>query len=104
MVNRNRRHSLEQIEAQRDIWQEVLAGVREIKAGGGKATRVEPASPVAGIRQRAGMSQAEFAIALGVSKRTIEQWEQGRRRPSGAAKTLLKIIDRHPQVLLELAA
>jgi putative transcriptional regulator len=43
-------------------------------------------------------------LALGLSKRTIEQWEQGRRQPSGAAKTLLKIVERHPEVLLELAA
>lgn len=104
MANSKKRQSLEQIEAQRDVWQEVLAGVREIKAGGGRATRVEPDSPVARIRGRTGLSQADFAAALGVSKRTIEQWEQGRRRPSGAAKTLLKIVDRHPDVLLELAA
>jgi putative transcriptional regulator len=39
-----------------------------------------------------------------VSKRTLEQWEQGRRKPSGAAKQLLKIADRHPEVLIEVAA
>lgn len=94
----------EQIEPNRDVWREVLEGVREIKAGGGKRTTVTPESHVARIRLRSGLSQAEFAAALGVSKRTIEQWEQGRRTPSGAAKTLLKIVDRHPEVLLELAA
>ncbi len=104
MARRKQQQSLTQIEAQRDVWQEVLAGVREIKAGGGKSIRVEPHSPVARIRERTGLSQADFAAALGVSKRTIEQWEQGRRQPSGAAKTLLKIVDRHPEVLLELAA
>ena len=41
---------------------------------------------------------------LGVSKRTLEQWEQGRREPSGAAKQLLKIAERHPEVLIEVAA
>ena len=46
----------------------------------------------------------EFAAALGVSKRTLEQWEQGRRQPSGAASTLLRIAERHPEVLLEVAA
>ncbi|MBI3917201.1 MAG: hypothetical protein HY322_09360 [Betaproteobacteria bacterium] len=45
-----------------------------------------------------------MAAALGVSKRTMEQWEQGRREPSGAARTLLKIAERHPEVLLEVAA
>lgn len=94
----------EQTEPNRNVWQEVLEGVQEIKAGGGKRTVVLPESHVARIRLRSGLSQAEFAAALGVSKRTIEQWEQGRRKPSGAAKTLLKIVDRHPEVLLELAA
>jgi putative transcriptional regulator len=41
---------------------------------------------------------------LGVSKRTLEQWEQGRRKPSGAAQTLLKIAERHPEVLRDVAA
>lgn len=104
MARRPKQQYREQLEAQRDVWQEVLDGVREINAGGGKKTVVKPDSPVARIRLRSGLSQAEFAAALGVSKRTIEQWEQGRRRPSGAAKTLLKIVDKHPEVLLELAA
>jgi putative transcriptional regulator len=104
MARRTKQQSLERLEANRDIWQEVLDGVREIKSGGGKRVVVTPDSPVAQIRQRSGLSQDEFAAALGVSKRTIEQWEQGRRKPSGAAKTLLKIVDRHPEVLLELAA
>lgn len=104
MARRTKQHSVDRLEANRDIWQEVLDGVREIKSGGGKRVVVTPDSPVAQIRQRSGLSQDEFAAALGVSKRTIEQWEQGRRKPSGAAKTLLKIVDRHPEVLLELAA
>jgi putative transcriptional regulator len=56
------------------------------------------------VRLKSGLSQAQFAAALGVSKRTLEQWEQGRRKPSGAAKQLLKIADRHPEVLIEVAA
>ncbi len=104
MGRNTRRQPSEQTEKQRDVWQEILEGVREIKAGGGKRTVVAPESPVARIRLRSGLSQTEFAAAIGVSKRTIEQWEQGRRKPSGAAKTLLKIIDKHPEVLLELAA
>ncbi len=91
-------------EAERDVWQEVVAGVRENKAGGGKRTKVEPRSHVARVRLKSGLSQAQFAAALGVSKRTLEQWEQGRREPSGAAKTLLRIAERHPEVLFEAAA
>ena len=96
--------ALTDFEAKRDVWQEVLDGVREIKAGGGKRKKVEPKSHVVHVRLKSGLSQAQFAAALGVSKRTLEQWEQGRREPSGAAQTLLKIADRHPEVLLEVAA
>lgn len=96
--------ALAKFEAERDVWQEVLEGVREIKAGGGKRTKVQPKSNVVRVRLKSGLSQAEFAAALGVSKRTLEQWEQGRRQPSGAAHTLLKLAERHPEVLLEVAA
>ena len=95
--------ALAEFEAKRDVWQEVLAGVREIKGGKGKRTKVVPSSHVGRVRVKSGLSQAQFAAALGVSKRTLEQWEQGRREPSGAAQTLLKIADRHPEVLLEVA-
>ena len=96
--------ALEDFEAGRDVWKEVLESVRELKAGGGKRTAVEPRSFAIRVRLKSGLSQAEFAAALGVSKRTLEQWEQGRREPSGAALTLLRIAERHPEVLLELAA
>lgn len=96
--------ALAAFEAERDVWQEVLDGVREIEAGGGKRTQVEPESDVVRVRMKTGLSQAQFAAALGVSKRTLEQWEQGRREPSGAARQLLKIAERHPEVLVEVAA
>ena len=97
-------NAIAELEANRDVWQEVLDSVREIKAGGGKRSTVEPTSNVVRIRMKSGLSQAEFAAVLGVSKRTLEQWEQGRRNPSGAAKTLLRIAERHPEVLFEVAA
>ena len=96
--------ALAKFEAERDVWQEVLDGVREIKAGGGRRKRIEAKSHVVRVRLKSGLSQAQFAAALGVSKRTLEQWEQGRRQPSGAAKQLLKIAERHPEVLIEVAA
>lgn len=71
---------------------------------GGKKTKVHAKSYVVRVRLKSGLSQAEFAAALGVSKRTLEQWEQGRRKPSGAAKQLLKIAERHPEILVEVAA
>ena len=63
----------------------------------------EPALCVYSIRERTGLSQAAFARLLGVSVRTLQEWEQGRRVPSGAARTLLLVAHRNPQVLRELA-
>ena len=96
--------ALAKFEAERNVWQEVLDGVREIKAGGGKRKQAQPKSQVARIRLKSGLSQRQFASAIGVSERTLEEWEQGRRVPSGPARTLLKIAERHPEVLLEVAA
>lgn len=58
---------------------------------------------VAVARAATGLSQAAFAKLLGVSVRTLQEWEQGRKIPSGAAATLLKVASRHPEVLQELA-
>ena len=88
----------------RDVWQEVIDSIREIRAGGGKRTVVEPRSPVVRTRMAASLTQMEFARLLGVSKRTLEQWEQGRRMPSRAAKTLLRVAELHPEMLWEVAA
>jgi putative transcriptional regulator len=96
--------SLARSEAKRDVWQEVPDGVREIKAGGGKRAKVDTNWYVVCVRLKSGLKQAEIATVLGVSKRTLEQWEQGRRKPSGAAKQLLKIAERHPEVLVEITA
>jgi putative transcriptional regulator len=94
---------LVKFESERNVWQEVLDGVLEIKAGGGKRTKIKAKARVVRVRSKSGLSQAQFAAALGVSKRTLEQWEQGRREPSGAARQLLKIAERHPEVLIEVA-
>jgi len=59
---------------------------------------------VAAARAATGLSQAAFAKLLGVSTRTLQEWEQGRKTPSGAAATLLRVAARHPEVLKELAA
>jgi len=95
---------LAEFEAGRDVWQETLDAVREIKAGGGKRFAVEPRSPIVRARLKAGLTQAQFAALLGVSQRTLEQWEQGRRKPSRAAKTLVKVAELHPEVLRKIAA
>jgi putative transcriptional regulator len=87
--------------AKRNIGQEILDGLRELKSG--EYGRVINVPDVASIRTKTGLSQARFAVLLGVSVRTLQDWEQGRRAPSGAARTLLMVADRNPHALLEVA-
>jgi putative transcriptional regulator len=96
--------ALTRFEAGRDVWQEVLDGARAIKKGKGKRVKVQPRSPIVRARLKSGLTQGQFADLLGVSRRTLEQWEQGRREPSGAAKTLIRVAERHPEVLRDIAA
>jgi putative transcriptional regulator len=79
----------------------LLQSVREMNAG--RATRVSQVEPneVVQARQNTGLSQAQFAEALSISKRTLQEWEQGRRSPSGAAQTLIRIAKNHPEVVRE---
>lgn len=53
-----------------------------------------------GVRERIGLSQQEFSNRIEVSLETIRNWEQGKRSPTGAAKALLKILDRAPEIAL----
>jgi putative transcriptional regulator len=85
----------------RNIGQEILDGIRELKRGA--HGRVINVPSVADIRGKTGLSQPRFAQLLGVSVRTLQEWEQGRRAPSGAARTLLQIAARNPRALLEVA-
>ena len=87
--------------AKRNIGMEILEGLRQLKRG--QVGRVINVPPVATIRERTGLSQAKFAALLGVSVRTLQEWEQGRRAPSGAARTLLMVAAKNPRALLEVA-
>jgi putative transcriptional regulator len=82
-----------------ELGQKLLESVRQMKAG--QETVVH--SPVTQARAAAGLSQSQFAALMGVSVRTLQDWEQGRRKPSGAAQTLLIVATRHPQVLRDIA-
>ena len=85
----------------RNIGLEIRDGLRELKRG--DYGRVINIPDVARIRASVGLSQSRFATLLGVSVRTLQDWEQGRRAPSGAARTLLLVADRNPHALLEVA-
>jgi putative transcriptional regulator len=85
----------------RNIGLEIRDGLRELKRG--DYGRVIEVPDVAEIREKVGLSQSRFATLLGVSVRTLQDWEQGRRAPSGAARTLLLVADRNPRALLEVA-
>ena len=122
---------LEKRDAKRDIGAELLAAVREMGSGKwARKTRYEvladgrvrrevthhdgvgntkeiltgPKWQLLAARSASGLSQAQFAKAAGVSVRTIQEWEQGRKAPSGAAQSLLKLVSRHPELLAELTA
>jgi putative transcriptional regulator len=94
--------------SKRDIGQEILDGIRDIKAykAGKKSLRVhtlkEPAPPKV-IRTKLKLSQSAFAGLMGVSLRTVQDWEQGRRKPSGPAVALLRIAEQKPEVFIDLS-
>jgi putative transcriptional regulator len=94
--------------SKRDIGQEILEGLQEIKAfkKGEKVLRThtlkEPAPPQV-IRARLNLSQSAFAGLMGVSLRTVQDWEQGRRKPSGPAVALLRIAEQQPEIFTQLS-
>ena len=93
----------------KELFEELKQSLREaklIKRGElkpGRVFHVKPESDLVRVRSRLGLSQPKFAAILGISPDTLQNWEQGRRRPTGPAKVLLKIVAKHPEVLLEVA-
>ena len=86
---------------ERDIGKEILEGLKEIKRG--EHGRVINVPDIADVRKKSGLSQVQFAQLLGVSVRTLQDWEQGRHSPSGAARTLIMIAATNPQAILDVA-
>ncbi len=93
----------------KELFAELLDSVKEAKAIE-KGERIpartfvfEPKNDVVKVRNKLKLSQSEFATVLGISMDTLQNWEQGRRVPSGPAKVLLRIASKHPEVLLEVA-
>lgn len=87
----------------RNLGAELLESVQQMKTGRAAKLHKVAVTPVISARMKSGLSQSEFAKLMGVSVRTLQDWEQGRRQPSGAAKTLIAIAERSPDVLRELA-
>lgn len=85
----------EMVQFQNDL----LESVRQMKAGKAAKTTVVQLTPAADARAKVGVSQVAFASLLGVSVRTLQDWEQGRREPSGAARTLLRIAAQSPEAV-----
>jgi putative transcriptional regulator len=89
-----------------DLFEELLASVqegKEILRGEAPASRTFEFNPIDVKRIRKGykLTQAEFAALLGVSLRTLQNWEQGRRVPEGPARVLLQVAARHPEAVLD---
>jgi putative transcriptional regulator len=90
---------LEAWEASRDLEAELIESAHQMAEG--RTSTVY--SPVIAARKGSGLSQSQFAALLGVSVRTLQGWEQGRRQPTGAAKALIAIAQKNPQILVDLA-
>jgi putative transcriptional regulator len=88
----------------RDIGQEILEGIKDIKAGRIRRRYTAKSYSIVRAREKSGLSQAQFAALLGVSVRTLQEWEQGRREPSAAARTLIKVAELDPKVLRKIVA
>ena len=91
----------------RDIGSEILDGLEEIKKFKQgriqlRATELSESSEPKVIRAKLKLSQSAFAGLLGVSLRTLQDWEQGRRSPQGPAVALLRIAEQHPEVFSNL--
>ena len=92
----------------KELFEELLESVKQAKAiekGELKPARtfkVNVRSDIVKVRGKLGLSQSKFAAILGISADTLQNWEQGRREPTGAAKVLLRIAAKHPQILLEV--
>jgi putative transcriptional regulator len=93
----------------KELFEELLESVKQAKAiergemKPGRVFRVGSRNAVAKTRGKLGLSQTKFASLLGISRDTLQNWEQGRRKPTGPARVLLKIALKHPRVVLEVA-
>jgi len=86
--------------SKRDIGREILDGIQAIKRGEGKTYQVSTDVDAKQIREQLHLGRSAFAALMGVSPRTVRAWEQGERKPSGAARVLLLMAERQPELVL----
>ena len=91
-----------------ELFDELVASVKEggqILRGEKEASRAFPYNrlDIKHIRENYNLTQAQFAALLGISVRTLRNWEQGRRIPEGPAMVLLRVADKHPEAVLDAA-
>ena len=86
----------------RNIGQEILDAIQDIKAGKGKRKTIEGFEDVKRVRNELDLSQSAFSSLMGISIRTLQEWEQGRRKPTGPAISLLRIAHKHPEAFVDL--
>lgn len=91
-------------DAKRNLGEELLAAIIDVKAGRHGEVHTVEVTEAAEARSKTGLSQPQFAQLLGVSVRTLQEWEQGRRSPSGAARSLLHIAALRPDVFRDVLA
>lgn len=91
-------------DAKRNLGEELLQSIQDIKAGAQGTVHKIEVTEAAEARSKTGLSQPRFAELLGVSVRTLQEWEQGRRTPSGAARSLLHIAALRPDVFRDVLA
>ena len=77
---------------------EQAGAIKRGKLKPGRTIQMDPAD-IRMIRQKLDKSQSEFALMIGVSVSTLQNWEQGRRRPEGPARALLKIASENPETV-----
>ena len=90
----------------KELFNELVESIQEagkIRKGLAKPSRIFRYRPVdvKSIRNRLHVSQSQFSLMIGVSKSTLQNWEQGRREPDGPAKALLRVVDKRPEAVLE---
>ena len=86
----------------RNIGAEILESIQEIKHGKGKKKVISGFEDVRSIRDELHLSQTAFSSLMGISIRTLQEWEQGRRKPRGSAVSLLRIAHKHPEAFVDL--